>query len=103
MLAAVKSGKLAAYTEKRINCSINTWIRGPGISGFCAIVISVWIRPYPGTPASDLMPWYLFATTIAIIFFNGQFYAQRVIGNYYIRKAQDYAKRGITYVDLHAS
>jgi hypothetical protein len=33
----------------------------------------------------------------------GQYYAQRVIGNYYIRKAQDYQKRGITRVDLHAS
>ena len=34
---------------------------------------------------------------------TGQYYAQRVIGNYYIRKAQDYQKRGITRVDLHAS
>jgi hypothetical protein len=32
-----------------------------------------------------------------------RYYAQRVIGNYYIRKAQDYQKRGIHYVDLHAS
>ena len=29
--------------------------------------------------------------------------AQRVIGNYYIRKAQDHAKRGIKKVDLHTS
>ena len=32
-----------------------------------------------------------------------EYYAQRVIGNYYIRKAQDYAKRGVTKVDLHNS
>ena len=42
-------------------------------------------------------------TRCAVVFFNGQFYAQRVIGNYYIRKAQDYAKKGIGHVDLHAS
>ena len=49
------------------------------------------------------MPAWLFFASCAVIFFNGQFYAQRVIGNYYIRKAQDYQKRGIKYVDLHAS
>ena len=99
----VLPGKISAYTEKRINCSINTWIRGPGITTFCALTIACWARPYPGTPAEDVMPWYIFLPVIGVIFFNGQYYAQRVIGNYYIRKAQDYQKRGIHHVDLHAS
>ena len=47
--------------------------------------------------------WYFFVPTILVAFFNGQYYAQRVIGNYYIRKAQDYQKRGIRTVDLHTS
>ena len=38
-----------------------------------------------------------------VTFFNGQHYAQRVIGDYYIRKKELYAKRGIEKVDLHAS
>jgi len=103
MLSMVKMGKLTSYTEKRINCSINTWLRGPGITTFCALCIACWSRPYPGTPPEHMLPQYLFWPIIGIIFFNGQYYAQRVIGNYYIRKAQDYAKRGITHVELHAS
>ena len=103
MLAAVKSGRLSSYTEKRVNCSINTWIRGPGITAFCTIVLGAWSQARHAGEAQDLMPPPLFFTACAIIFFNGQFYAQRVIGNYYIRKAQDYTKRGITKVDLHNS
>lgn len=103
MLAAVKAGKLPAYTEKRLNCSINTWLRGPGITTFCALDVACWARPLPGTPPEDVMPWYVHWPILAIVFFNGQYYAQRVIGNYYIRKAQDHAKRGISRVDLHAS
>ena len=38
-----------------------------------------------------------------IIFFNGQYYAQRVIGNYYIRKTQILGKQGVEKVDLHTS
>jgi len=103
MLAAVKAGKLSSFTEKRINCSINTWVRGPGIVAFCALVLACWSRPAPGTPKEHMIPAYFFFPALFVAFFNGQYYAQRVIGNYYIRKAQDHAKRGIKRVDLHAS
>lgn len=103
LLAMVKSGHVSAFSEKRISCSINTWLRGPGICAFCTICILGWSRPYPGTPAAHVMPWFLFWPSMAVVFFNAQYYAQRVIGNYYIRKAQDHAKRGIKRVDLHAS
>ena len=49
------------------------------------------------------VPVPLFFPCLVVCFFNAQYYAQRVIGNYYIRKAQDYQKRGIDRVDLHAS
>jgi uncharacterized membrane protein (DUF485 family) len=81
MLAAVKTGHLDSYTEKRVNCSINTWIRGPGITAFIIIVTGFWLKPPPDTKPEDLMPAWLFFTSCAVIFFNGQFYAQRVIGN----------------------
>ena len=48
------------------------------------------------------MPWYIFLPVIGVIFFNGQYYAQRVIGNYYIRKTQELSKKGIDKVKLHA-
>ena len=99
----VKTGHVSAFSEKRASCSINTWLRGPGICAFCTICILGWSAPYPGTPPSHVMPWYLFWPSMAVVFFNGQYYAQRVIGNYYIRKAQDHARRGIQRVDLHAS
>jgi hypothetical protein len=63
MLAAVKSGYLSAYTEKRINCSINTWIRSPGIVAFITIVTGAWLKPVAGTKPSELMPTPIFVLT----------------------------------------
>jgi len=103
MLAAVKAGKMNKFTEKRVNCSINTWIRGPGIVGFCTICLCCWCKPYPGTPESDIMPAWLFVLCGGVTFFNGMHYAQRVIGDYYIKKREFYTKKGIQRVDLHAS
>eukprot|EP00939_MAST-03C_sp_MAST-3C-sp1_P003145 g3145.t1 len=103
MLAAVKSGKLKKMVEKRINCSINTWLRGPGITAFCTLVGLCWLKPYPGTPESDVMPTWVILSCGGVVFFNGQHYAQRVIGDYYIKKREDYSRRGIKRVDLHAS
>ena len=64
-----------------MSCSINTWIRGPGITAFCTLGLFCWAKPYPGTPPSHLAPSYFFIPCIAVSFFNGQYYAQRVIGN----------------------
>ena len=150
LLALVKAGRISSFTEKRINCSINTWVRSPGIVCFCTLITSCWLRPYPGTPPGDVMPVYAFVPTVMVrsapathtpwrpslpppsahmrrprctlltgraraaaactptsctqvIFFNGQYYAQRVIGNYYIKKTQMLKSQGIEKVDLHAS
>ena len=69
----------------------------------CTLATCCWMSPPDGTVPGNLMPWFLYLPCLFVVFFNGQYYAQRVIGNYYIRKAQDYQKRGITRVDLHAS
>ena len=103
MLAAVKAGKMDKFVEKRINCSINTWLRGPGITGFCTLTLMCWCKPYPDIPEEDIMPAWLFFACGVVVFFNGQHYAQRVIGDYYIRKRENYTRRGIKKVDLHAS
>ena len=62
---------LRSITEKRINCSINTWIRGPGITAFCTLALVTWFNPAPGTPAADIIPWYIFWPAILVCFFNG--------------------------------
>ena len=103
LLAAVKGGIMQPIIEKRINCSINTWIRAPGIIVFVTLASIIWISPPEGTPAEHLPPVYMFVPVMFLCFFNGQYYAQRVIGNYYIRKAQDFNKRGIKHVELHTS
>lgn len=106
MLAAVKAGRMASMTEKRVNCSINTWLRGPGITTFCVLTAVCWLQPPSSLTMMEgqrVAPWYVVLVAEMVVFYNAQYYAQRVIGNYYIRKAQDYGKRGIKQVDLHAS
>ena len=93
LLAAVKAGRVTSFFEKRVNCSLNTWLRAPGLTMFCVVATACWLHPYPGTPPEDLMPTWLFLPTALSVFYNGQYYAQRVIGNYYIRKAQEHGRR----------
>ena len=101
----VKDGKMNPMTEKRANLSINTWLRMPGITAFCSLTLSAWMKPPPGTPASDLMPAWAFLPMCVLIFYNGQYYGMRVIGNYYIRLTQNIHKKGgeIKRVQMHAS
>ena len=49
------------------------------------------------------MPASFFLPLVLLTFFNGQYYAQRVVGNYYIRETQRLGKQGIKHVELHAS
>ena len=77
--------------------------RSPGIVAFCTIITSGWLKPLPDTPPEDIIPWYAFVPIGFLCFFNGQYYAQRVIGNYYVRKTQTLRAKGIDKVELHAS
>ena len=72
---------------------------------FVVLTLACWLQPRTAGTMMDgqrVAPWYGVLFAESVVFFNAQYYAQRVIGNYYIRKAQDYAKRGIERVDLHA-
>jgi hypothetical protein len=100
LLAAVKSGHMSPMTEKRLNCSINTWLRAPGITVFCTLALCAWCNPPPGL---QVTPWWSFFPVLGLSFFNAHYYAQRVVGNYYIRKAQVLGKKGVKHVDLHTS
>ena len=70
---------MSSYAEKRINCSINTWIRSPGIVMFVTLVGACWVHPLEGTPPSDLMPWYFFVPVCGVIFFNAQVGARTLV------------------------
>ena len=109
LLALYKDRLISSLTEKRINLSINVWLRSPGIVTFCCLVTTCWLQPAMGTHAKDLMPWYGFLPAMLVVYYNGQYYGMRVVGNYYIRITQDeYAKipnvkLPRTKVELHAS
>lgn len=109
LLALYKEKLITSLTEKRINLSINVWMRGPGIVCFCCLVLTCWLQPPKNTPEKDLMPWFGFVPALALVFYNGQYYGMRVIGNYYIRITQDEygkipnVKLPRTKVELHAS
>ena len=72
---------------------------------FICVSTCCWASPLSvsGISPANLMPWYGWVPCQMIMFFNAQYYAQRVIGNYYVRKAQVYGKKGIERVDLHNS
>lgn len=100
MLGLVKMGKLRPIVEKRLNCSINTWLRAPGINVFCVLALCAWVNP---PKEADPPAGWCFLPVVCLAYFNGQYYAQRVVGNYYIRKTQHLNKKGVSKVDLHAS
>ena len=67
-------------------------------------------RVTPAAAGIEATPLNVFAVSmtsplalVLLTFFNGQYYAQRVVGNYYIRETQRLGKQGIKHVELHAS
>ena len=111
LLALVKAGHVSSLTEKRINLSINVWIRAPGITAFCILAVGSWLQSSEWLgdgPPSEIMPGWGFGPALLLVFYNGQYYSQRVIGNYYIRVTQDeysdIVKEGANKprVELHA-
>ena len=88
LLALVKAGKVTSLTEKRINLSINVWIRAPGITTFCILAAASWLQSpdwLPEDSYNDVMPAWGFVPALLLVFYNGQYYGMRVVGNYYIR------------------
>eukprot|EP01129_Flabellula_baltica_P000791 TRINITY_DN10743_c0_g1_i1.p1 TRINITY_DN10743_c0_g1~~TRINITY_DN10743_c0_g1_i1.p1 ORF type:complete len:234 (-),score=31.69 TRINITY_DN10743_c0_g1_i1:22-702(-) len=80
MLALVKYGKMDPLTEKNWNARINVWIRGPGccIASYCLFVSYRY---------SEQPFWHPIGVIIMMlmVFVNGQYYMQQVVGNTYRR------------------
>ena len=105
LLTLVKEGYMRPIREKRMNCWINCWVRAPGIICFIVLTLASRLKPLDGTPAADLMPWWMLIGVAALIFFNAGHYMQRVIGNYYLSLQKELTKEEyrslLAKVDLH--
>jgi len=92
MLALVKHGKMDALTEKYWNTKINVWMRGPAlvIGAFIAYQSTLESNAAGACKAPGLNGAAL--VTAAVLFWNGQFFAERVISNYGAKSKQSTAE-----------
>lgn len=85
LLALVKTGFLDSMTEKKVNVSLNMWIRSPGLVVTCCLAYVAFLY------GDHELSWPPLTLGLLVVFFNGQYYAERVVGschvNQYKRKA----------------
>lgn len=84
MLALVKHGHLDPLTEKFVNCKINVWCRGPFLVAGSFIAYQSGLRASlpSGADGQCTAPSNAAFLTALILFWNGTFFAERVIVNY---------------------
>lgn len=75
MLGLIKLGLMEKLTEKSINSKMNAWIRGPGCTAAAVLTYAAWHGGKMGPPTAAV------ALNIGLIFYNGNYYSQRVIAN----------------------
>eukprot|EP00750_Incisomonas_marina_P008781 INCI15695.1.p1 GENE.INCI15695.1~~INCI15695.1.p1 ORF type:complete len:303 (+),score=36.52 INCI15695.1:187-1095(+) len=75
MLMAVKDGQLRSIQEKVVNSMMNAWVRGPGLT---IVGYSIFIASKYGKTA---MPMSAAAICAFLSFFNGNYYATRVVAS----------------------
>lgn len=94
MLALVKHGYLDALTEKFWNCKINVWCRGPFlvVGSFIAYQSGLRASLPSGADGQCTAPSAAAFLTSAVLFWNGAFFAERVIVNYGEKNQQSTAE-----------
>ena len=77
-LCLVKYKKMGKITEKKINRFLNLYLRGPGL---IMVAFSLWISFMNGT-----LPFHPIIAALmgGFIFFNGVYYTDEVVGNFYV-------------------
>lgn len=92
MLALVKHGYMDALTEKYWNTKINVWMRGPFlvIGSFIAYQSALESTASGSCKAPGLNTASL--VTAAVLLWNGQFFAERVIVNYGMKSKESTAE-----------
>lgn len=79
-LCMVRNDKMERMTEKKINRFLNVWIRNPGctIHAFLTLIFMNQLT---------LLQDQIFAfITMALVFWNGNYFMDQVVGNYYLLK-----------------
>lgn len=91
LLFAVKHGWISSMTEKRWNTVLNVWIRSPGIVYSASFA---WMTIFAKNPDATMFhPARLFELSLAgMAVWNAQYFLERVVGNYYVKKAEASAK-----------
>jgi len=82
MLALTKHKLMEANTEKRLNARVNVWLRAPGtvLVVFCYYVSFVYGERKVGIAETTAA-----VVAMILVFMNGQYYMQRVVGNAYLK------------------
>eukprot|EP01060_Flectonema_neradi_P014342 TRINITY_DN2103_c0_g2_i1.p1 TRINITY_DN2103_c0_g2~~TRINITY_DN2103_c0_g2_i1.p1 ORF type:complete len:273 (+),score=46.12 TRINITY_DN2103_c0_g2_i1:60-821(+) len=84
LLALVKLGVISHDVEKRWNARIMTWIRAPLTTILSYNLMSAFFSPGKQFDKPPKKSELFAATLVAIlVYFNGNYYAQRVVGNAY--------------------
>jgi len=87
MLVFVKLGMMKPEREKVLNARINLWLRAPGLT---VSTLFIYVTALYGPDYSPCRNHPILATVIAgLIFFNGQYYLNVVVGNT-TRKVETY-------------
>ena len=76
-LGLVKLKVMKRLDEKKINSFINAWVRGPGCTAAAAWTYSAW-RDGPERMGP---PGYAVLLNASLLFYNGNYYSQRVVAN----------------------
>jgi len=82
LLGLVKERRLDPMRQRAISSWINVWIRAPGLA---AVFAFAWAAYRTGDHAINLV---VIAVLFVLSLFNGQYYLERVVGNYHFKLGQ---------------
>ena len=89
-LTAVKHNMMHSETEKRFNARVMVWVRAPG----CIYsAIAYYVSHRYGDRATSVLEGVMAIVVCVLVFMNGQYYMQQVVGNAY-RKDEHMNKVG---------
>lgn len=77
LLVLVKQELISKMAEKRLNATINTWLRGPSMSVYAFIAWSAWWHGQ----TEHIHPFWVFVVAF-LHFVNGQWYAAEAIAGH---------------------
>jgi hypothetical protein len=87
MLFLVRNGLMDRMTEKSVNRWIQVWIRSPGCVGQ-ALLSLAYIFSY----SSDIWLKVLGSISSGLVFWNGQYFMDRVVADWAIQSSNNYPK-----------